>query len=74
MLCGPVAACIHALVLQALREKLHPRPVPKRVMHLEDVLYRNGLRFVRPNSQTVVGAFNLGLQTPAASAGVQSKN
>ena len=32
----------------ALRRAGPERPTPKRIKHIEDVMYENGLRFVRP--------------------------
>lgn len=71
-----LTSCTYRVLLQALREQLYPRPAPKRVLHLEDVLYQNGLRFVRPNTRTVLGAFNLGSTNNSASASnaVEAKN
>lgn len=42
--------------LQALAEERRrlvraaARPLPKRIRHIEDTLYENGLRFVRPGA------------------------
>lgn len=40
---------------QLARRAENPRPVPKRQQHLEDVLFANGFRFVRPGGQDVLG-------------------
>ena len=37
-----------SMAAAALRRAGPERPTPKRIKHIEDVMYENGLRFVRP--------------------------
>jgi hypothetical protein len=59
-----------ASVAATLRKKLerqaaHPRPTPKVVPHIEDVLYQNGLRFVRPGQpDRILGITPEGIPVP----------
>ncbi len=42
------ASVVAAARKKALRQAANPRPTPKVVPHIEDVLFQNGLRFLRP--------------------------
>ncbi len=54
-----------------LRAALHPRPAPKQVEHVEDILFKNGLRFVRPGGQKILGVTVEGIPIESVAAGKQ---
>jgi hypothetical protein len=49
---------------KALREEQFPRPVPKVAEHVEDILFKNGLRFVRPGDERILGVTREGISIP----------
>lgn len=54
-----------------LRAATHPRPRPKTVEHIEDILFKNGLRFVRPGTPKIFGVTLEGIPIDSTASGKQ---